>query len=79
MSEKPSDDNMEKGNPPVSIENSTDDALPATKLNNDAFKSDESDGKITWTFTHRVAAFSLCLLYVGMSSCSVKCLQINII
>jgi hypothetical protein len=35
------------------------------KLNLDAYKSDDSDGKVIWTTAHRIAAFSLCLLYVG--------------
>jgi hypothetical protein len=44
---------------------SPDDAVGPKVLNIDAFKSDESDGKINWTISHRIAAFALCLLYVG--------------
>jgi len=62
----PTDSNLEKGNfTPSTGGNSTDDAVQSGKLNSEAFKSDESDGKINWTVTHRIAAFSLCLLYVG--------------
>jgi hypothetical protein len=88
MTEKPSesvtenvltDNNLEKGNfTPSTGGNSTDDAVQSTKLNSDAFKSDESDGKIIWTVTHRIAAFSLCLLYVGKLTASPQALKINI-
>lgn len=89
MTEKPSesvreniltDDNLEKGNfTPSRDNNSTDDVVTSTKLNSDAFKSDESDGKINWTVTHRMAAFSLCLLYVGKLSPEPQVLHVNII
>ena len=56
MTEKPSesvtenvltDNHLEKGNfAPSTGGNSTDDAVQSAKLNSDAFKSDESDGKI---------------------------------
>ncbi|PMD53445.1 MFS general substrate transporter [Hyaloscypha bicolor E] len=58
------DVNLEKGDiAPASIHSNR--HGDATKLNLDAYKSDDSDGKINWTITHRLAAFSLCLLYVG--------------
>lgn len=58
------DANLEKGNiTPPSLH--SDRLGDAAKLNLDAYKSDYSDGKINWTITHRLAAFSLCLLYVG--------------
>jgi hypothetical protein len=58
------DVNLEKGDiAPTSIHSNR--HGDATKLNLDAYKSDDSDGKINWTITHRLAAFSLCLLYVG--------------
>jgi len=58
------DANLEKGNitPPSTHSDRLDDVV---QLNLDAYKSDDSDGKINWTITHRLAAFSLCLLYVG--------------
>lgn len=62
----PTDINLEKGNLTPSTDNhSIDDTDNPVKLNSDAFKSDESDGKVNWTITHRIAAFSLCFLYVG--------------
>ena len=71
---------MEKGNlTPSTDNNSTDDAVQSTKLNSDAFKSDESDGKINWTVIHRIAAFSLCLLYVGKFSAEPQALHINMV
>jgi hypothetical protein len=89
MTEKPSenvrenvltDDNLEKGNfTPSTDNNSTDDAVQSSKLNSDAFKSDESDGEINWAVTHRIAAFSLCLLYVGKPSAESQALHINIV
>jgi hypothetical protein len=89
MTEKPSesvmenvqtDDNLEKGNfTPSTDNNSTDGAVQSAKLNSDAFKSDESDGKINWTVTHRIAAFSLCLLYVGKLYPESQAFRINIV
>lgn len=89
MTEKPSesvmenvltDNNLEKRNfTPSTDNNSTDDAVKYTKLNSDAFKSDESDGKINWTVTHRIAAFSLCLLYVGKLSAESQAFRMNIV
>jgi hypothetical protein len=88
MTEKPSesamenvltDNNLEKRNFTTSTDNnSTDDAVKSTKLNSDAFKSDESDGKINWTVTHRIAAFSLCLLHVGKLSAESQIIWTNI-
>ena len=89
MTEKPSPkvrenvlthDNLEKGNFTPSTDNkSTDDAVQSSKLNSDAFKSDESDGEINSAVTHRIAAFSLCLLYVGKLSAESQALHINIV
>ena len=58
------DANLEKGN--VTTPSIHSDKLnDVAKLNLDAYKSDDSDGKVIWTTAHRIAAFSLCLLYVG--------------